>query len=108
MCAKHAKEDKTDELKQQDTKEKNMNKEQAQPLTPFHTKHTHLEVLLHLVLQEAGVVSQVFAEPLHLLIHLDQLHRITIMVPVRGQTLHTKYEHSFTDWPTFKTFFAFW
>lgn len=42
---------------------------------------THLEVVLHFVLQEARVFLQGFSELVHAVIDLQQLHRVAAVVP---------------------------
>ena len=48
---------------------------------------TYPEVLLHLILQKAWVVRQLFTELLNQLVELDHLNRVSVMIPVRWQAL---------------------
>lgn len=47
----------------------------------------HLEVVLNLVLEEAGVVLQGLSEPGNVLTDLQQLDWVSIMVPAGGDIL---------------------
>ena len=50
----------------------------------------HLEVVLNLVLQEAGVVLQGLSEPGNVLTDLQQLDWVSIVVPAGGDILQSE------------------
>ena len=49
---------------------------------------SHLEVPAHLLLQVVRVVLQALSEPCHAVADLQQLHRVTVVIPAGCDVLH--------------------